>query len=109
MLGFVPKATVAKRTAQRARRLGVHTVAPHRLHSLGAQGVALGGNEARLAQSDLALSPELQTGDAWSFKDRATAMRPLAAARTARSRGAQASGSVCKNHDNLALRGPSWL
>ena len=27
MLGFMPKATVAKRTSQRARRLGLHTVA----------------------------------------------------------------------------------
>ena len=54
MLGFMPKATVAKRTSQRACRLGLHTVAPPPSQPLrfGAQGVAPGGNGARLAQCD---------------------------------------------------------
>jgi hypothetical protein len=52
---------------------------------------------------------EDEEGDAWSFKDRATATRRLAAAWTARSRGAQATWPMCHNDDNSALRGPSKL
>ena len=59
MSGFMPKATVAKRTSQRARRLGLHTVAPTAFTAGGAQGVAPGGNGARLAQSDLRAQPRV--------------------------------------------------
>ena len=53
MLGFMPKATVAKRASQRARRLGLHTVAPPPSQPSERKGVAPGGNGARLAQCDL--------------------------------------------------------
>ena len=65
-----------------------------------------------LRNATFALNSELQSGLAWAAQDCTTAMRRLApTARTARSRGsAQATlGPVCQNHDNLALRGPSWL
>ena len=67
MSGFMPKAMVAKRTSQRACRLGLHTVAPspsqpwERRASLP-EAVALG-----LRNATCALSSEFQSGDAWSF------------------------------------------
>ena len=67
MLGFMPKATVAKRASQRACRLGLHTVAPppsqpwERRASLS-EAMGLG-----LRNATCALSSELQSGDAWSF------------------------------------------
>ena len=68
MLGFMPKATVAKRTSQRACRLGLHTVAPppsqplERTRASLPEAIGLG-----LRDATCALSSELQTGDAWSF------------------------------------------
>ena len=62
-----------------------------------------------LRNATFALNSELQSGLAWAAQDCTTAMRRLATARTARSRGSQATGPVCQNHDNLALRGPSML
>ena len=43
------------------------------------------------------------------LQDYATVTRRLAAARTARSKGAQATWPMCQNDDNSALRGPSRL
>ena len=43
------------------------------------------------------------------LQDYATVTRRLAAARTARSKGAQATWPMCQNEDNSALRGPSML
>ena len=65
MLGFMPKATVAKLASQRARRLGLHTVAPppsqpwERRASLS-EAMGLG-----LRYATCALSSELQSGEAW--------------------------------------------
>ena len=42
-------------------------------------------------------------------QDYATVTRRLAAARTARSKGAQATWPMCQNEDKSALRGPSML
>jgi len=67
MSGFMPKAMVAKRTSQRACRLGLHTVAPspsqpwERRASLP-EAMGLG-----LRNAACVLSSELQSGDAWSF------------------------------------------
>ena len=43
------------------------------------------------------------------LQDYATVTRRLAAARTARSKGAQATWPMCQNDDNSALSGPSRL
>ena len=109
MLGFMPKATVAKRTSQRACRLGLHTVAPspsqpwERRASLP-EAMGLG-----LRNATCALSCELQSGLAWAAQDCTTATRRLAAVRTTRSREAQTTWPMCQNEDNSALRGPSML
>jgi hypothetical protein len=49
------------------------------------------------------------TGSCLLLQDYATVTRRLAAARTARSKGAQATWPMCQNDDNSALRGPSRL
>ena len=51
----------------------------------------------------------LAVGSCLLLQDYATVTRRLAAARTARSKGAQATWPMCQNEDNSALRGPSML
>ena len=51
----------------------------------------------------------LGVGSCLLLQDYATVTRRLAAARTARSKGAQATWPMCQNDDNSALRGPSRL
>ena len=51
----------------------------------------------------------LGVGSCLLLHDYATVTRRLAAARTARSKGAQATWPMCQNDDNSALRGPSRL
>ena len=109
MLGFMPKATVAKRTSQRACRLGLHTVAPPPSQPLERRASLPEATGLGLRNQTCTLSPGLGLGLVRAGQDCTTATRRLAAARTARSRGAQATGPVCQNHDNLALRGPSML
>ena len=67
MLGFMPKATATKRTSQRARRLGLHTVAPTAFTALERRASLPEAIGLGLRDATCALSSELQTGDAWSF------------------------------------------
>ena len=109
MLGFMPKATVAKRTSQRACRLGLHTVAPPPSQPLEHRASLPEATGLGLRNQTCTLSPGLGLGLAWAGQDCTTATRRLAAARTARSRGAWATWRMCHNDDNSALRGPSML
>ena len=80
------------------------------LHTLAqavedARGVWRRRCAARLARA----ASGIVTGSCLLLQDYATVTRRLAAARTARSKGAQATWPMCQNDDNSALRGPSRL
>ena len=83
-----PKATVAKRTSQRACRLGLHTVAPPPSQPLERRASLPEAIRLGLRNQTCTLSPGLGLGLVRAGQDCTTAMRRPAAARTERSRGA---------------------
>ena len=64
MLGFTPKAMIAKRTSQRACRLGLHIVAPPHSQPLERRATLPEAMGLGLRNATCALNSELQSGDA---------------------------------------------